>query len=170
MKAVSALHHMSLKSQRETLRYIIHNGRAYTPNDFTHFLLVSNLFITSTLLVTTAKLVRRSNTFSCTAHQELRCKDHAMLQLLVAGTPTSTCFVETSSQVVQKHCHISSFLGMMMPAVMFSRVARSDSHLLFFSSIMLPGVLLYPSGSASILLPCVLLSPSWSAVVLHFAS
>ena len=93
-----------------------------------------------------------------------------MLHLLVAGTPTSASFVETSSQVVQKHCHISSFWGMMMPAAMFSQVARSDPHLLFFSSITLPGVLLYPSGSASILLPCVWLAPSWSTVVLHLAT
>ena len=140
------------------------------PNDFTHFLLVSNLFMTTTLLVTTTKLLRRSNTFSCTAHQELRCKDHAMLQLLVAGTSTSTCPVETSSQVVQTQCHIISSLGMMMPVVMFPRVARSYSLLLFFSSLMLPAVLICPSGSASILLPCVWLAPSWSAVVLHLAS
>ena len=140
------------------------------PNDFTHFLLVSNLFMTSTLLVSAATLVRRSNTFSCTAQQELRCKDHAMLQFLVAGTSSSTCLVERSSQVIQTQCQIMSSLPMMMPVVMFSRVARSYSLLLFFSALMLPAVLLCPSGSASILLPCVWLAPSWSTVVLHLAS
>ena len=131
----------------------------------------------------------RVHTSCCTARQalqleaKLRCKgpcsqghtgstDGAMLQLpmCMVGTCIRTCFAHASSRVVQLHSLRRTFLVVMQPVESFSCVAWSHSPPLLLASIMVPGLVLDLSWSASMMLPCVLLYHSWSAVVSHSAS